>query len=68
MSGNIIAIGNSNWDYILTESGYTRVIAKENSGAGDSTFGDLRYFKNAYSNGRIGTLTDLGKKIVGIVK
>ena len=66
MSG-IIAIGSSNWDYILTESGYTRAIAKENSGACDSTFGDIKHFKKVYLSGHIGALTDLGKKIVGIV-
>ena len=61
---NLIAIGNSNWNYILTDSNYVRAIAKQGSGASSSTYGDLNHFRKAYRNGRIGSLTNLGEKIV----
>ena len=62
--GDLIAIGNSNWNYVLTDSNYVRSIAKQGSGASNSTYGDLNHFRNAYRNGCIGSLTDLGEKII----
>jgi hypothetical protein len=66
--GDLLAIGNSNWDYVLTDSNYVRSIAKPGSGASDSSYGDLNYFRKAYRNGWIGSLTDLGEKIIYKIK
>ena len=62
--GDLIAIGNSNWDYVLTDSNWVYSIAKPGSGASDSSFGDLNYFRMAYRKGWTGSLTDLGEKII----
>lgn len=62
--GDLVAIGNSNWNYILTDSNYVWAIAKPGSGSSNSTYGDLNHFRKAYKNGRIGSLTDLGEKII----
>lgn len=63
-NGDLIAIGDSNWNYVLTDSNYVYAIAKPGSGASDSTYGDLNYFKKAYRNRWIGSLTELGEKII----
>lgn len=62
--GDLIAIGNSNWDYVLTDSKWVYSIAKPESGASDGSFGDLSYFKKAYRNKWVGSLTSLGEQIL----
>ena len=65
---NLLAIGTSNWDYILMEyndgSIGTIAIAKPGSGASDCCFGNIRHFIKCYRSKDIGSLTALGEKIV----
>jgi hypothetical protein len=42
-----IAIGDANWDYYLWHN-YIYSVAKDGSGASDSVFGSINYFKKYY--------------------
>jgi len=68
MNEQILAIGNSNWDYKLQiyNDGSVGVlsIAKEGSGANDSCFGNVRHFINCYRKGWVGSLTEAGEKLI----
>jgi len=78
---DLIAKGNSNWDYyirstitekVIKNTGYTQTslyhiifsVPKEGTGCGQSVYGNLDYFKKMYKKGHIGSLTELGEKIV----
>ena len=65
---NLLAVGDSNWNYILREygDGSTAVIAvaKKDSGCSDSHFCNIKRFKYHYQEKNIGSLTALGEKIV----
>lgn len=64
----LLAIGNSNWNYVLTDSNWVYAIAKQESGASNCSFGDLNYFRKAYRNKWVGSLTDLGERIIYKIK
>ena len=64
----LVAIGDSNWDYVINDNNYVYCVAKIGSGASDSVYGDLRHFKKAYKNKDIGSLTDLGERIIFNIK
>lgn len=63
----LMAEGNSNWNYYF-DKGMVFAIAKEDSGASDSTFGNIDYFSKfleyCKGNSENVRLTDFGKEIM----